>query len=234
MPQTSPEKRSTSSAALPAPPRRWRTRSRRWSPRSHNSATAAREVRNLAERVESDPARLAEIEERVELLRRLKRKYGGSETAVLAFAEDARAQLERIETADERRQELERALAEASRRAGALAVELSEAREQAATALQEAVAEELRERWGWSARHSTSRSEREEADDGLPAPGWPALHLLGERDRPRHVRGADDPGGGVASAVEGGVRGRDVADDAGTQQRAADGFRRGRRWCSTR
>ena len=49
----------------------------------------AREVRNLAESVESDPVRLAEIEERVELLRRLKRKYGGSESAVLAFAEDA-------------------------------------------------------------------------------------------------------------------------------------------------
>ena len=130
---------------------------------------AAREVRNLAESVESDPARLAEIEDRVELLRRLKRKYGGSETAVLAFAEDARAQLERIETADEHRQELERALAEASRRAGALAVELSEAREQAATALQEAVAEELRE-VGLERASFDIAVEREEADDGLPAP----------------------------------------------------------------
>ncbi len=128
----------------------------------------AREVRRLAESVESDPARLAEIEERVELLRRLKRKYGGSESAVLAFAEDARAQLERIETAGERRQELERALDEASRHAGALAYELSEARQRAAAALSEAVAAELRE-VGLERASFEIAVERDEADDGLPA-----------------------------------------------------------------
>ncbi len=129
----------------------------------------AREVRRLAESVESDPARLAEIEERVELLRRLKRKYGGSESAVLAFAEDARAQLERIETADERRQELKRALDEASWHAGALAYELSEARQQAAAALSEAVAAELRE-VGLERSSFDIAVERDEADGGLPAP----------------------------------------------------------------
>ena len=130
---------------------------------------AAREVRNIAESVESDPARLAEIEERVELLRRLERKYGGSESAVLAFAEDARARLERIETADERRGELERVLAEASRNAGALAVELSEARRRAAAALSEAVAAELRE-VGLERASFNIAVEQDEADDGLPAP----------------------------------------------------------------
>ena len=129
----------------------------------------AREVRRLAESVESDPARLAEIEERVELLRRLKRKYGGSESAVLAFAEDARAQLERIEAADERREELKRALDEASRGAGALAAGLSEARSRAAAALSEAVAAELRE-VGLERASFGIAVERDEADDGLPAP----------------------------------------------------------------
>ena len=129
----------------------------------------ARAVRRLAESVESDPARLAEIEERVELLRRLKRKYGGSESAVLTFAEDARAQLERIETADERRGELERALDEASRGAGALAAGLSEARSRAAAALSEAVAAELRE-VGLERASFGIAVERDEADDGLPAP----------------------------------------------------------------
>ena len=129
----------------------------------------AREVRRLAESVESDPARLAEIEERVELLRRLKRKYGGSESTVLAFAEDARAQLERIETADERREELKRALDEASRGAGALAAGLSEARSRAAAALSEAVAAELRE-VGLERASFGIAVERDEADNGLPAP----------------------------------------------------------------
>ena len=130
---------------------------------------AAREVRRIAESVESDPARLAEMEERIELLRRLKRKYGGSESAVLAFAEDARARLERIETADRRREELERALDEASRSAGALAVELSDARRSAAAALGEAVAAELRE-VGLERASFDVAVEQDEADDGLPAP----------------------------------------------------------------
>ena len=130
---------------------------------------AARDVRDLAESVESDPARLAEVEERAALLRRLKRKYGGSESAVLAFAEDSRAQLERMETADERRQELERALAEASRNAGGLAVALSDARIRAASALSEAVAAELRE-VGLERASFDVAVQREEADDGLPAP----------------------------------------------------------------
>ncbi|MYB85477.1 MAG: DNA repair protein RecN [Chloroflexi bacterium] len=129
----------------------------------------AREVRRLAESVESDPARLEEIEERVELLRRLKRKYGGSESAVLAFAEDARAQLERIETAGERREELKRALDQASGHAGALAYQLSEARQQAAAALGEAVAAELRE-VGLERASFDIAVERDEAEDGLPAP----------------------------------------------------------------
>ena len=130
---------------------------------------AAREVRDLAESVESDPARLAEIEERLALLRRLERKYGGSASAVLAFAEDARAQLERIETAGERRRDLERALDETSRSAGALAAALSDARGRAAAALGEAVGAELRE-VGLERASFDVAVEREEADDGLPAP----------------------------------------------------------------
>lgn len=130
---------------------------------------AAREVRSLAERVEADPARLGEIEERVETLRRLKRKYGGSEAAVLAFADDARMQLERIETADERRQDLEHALEKASRSAGALAAALSSARQQAAAALSEAVAAELQE-VGMERASFAIAVEQEEAGDGLPMP----------------------------------------------------------------
>ena len=130
---------------------------------------AAREARSLAESVEADPARLTEIDDRIELLRRLKRKYGGSELAMLAFAEDAHAQLARIDTAGERREELARALDEAQQRAGALAAELSAARQQAAGTLRDAVSRELRE-VGLERAAFDIAVEREEADDGLPAP----------------------------------------------------------------
>ena len=166
---------------------------------------AAREVRDLAESVESDPARLAEIEERVGLLRRLKRKYGGSESAVLAFAEDASAQLDRIENADERHQELERALNEAARNAGALAAALSEARGRAAAALSEAVAMELQE-VGLERASFNVAVQREEADDGLPAPDGRRYAPTGTGIDPGRVLGADEPWRGGASTGEGGVR----------------------------
>ena len=63
---------------------------------------AAREIRGYVESLESDPARLGEIEDRLELVRRLKRKYGGGEEAALAFAADAERQLAEEEHADRR------------------------------------------------------------------------------------------------------------------------------------
>ena len=129
----------------------------------------AREVRNLAETVEANPARLAEIEERIELLRHLKRKYGGSESEVLQFADHARSQLELIESVNERNQELDRALGEALREAGSLAAELSQGRRRAATALGDAIGAELRE-VGLERASFIIAVEQEEADDGLPSP----------------------------------------------------------------
>jgi DNA repair protein RecN (Recombination protein N) len=46
---------------------------------------AALELRNLRKTVTVDPSRLAEVEERVQVLNRLKRKYGPSLDAVIAF-----------------------------------------------------------------------------------------------------------------------------------------------------
>ncbi len=132
-------------------------------------ADAAREIRAVAESAEPDPARLAEIDDRVETLRRLKRKYGGAEADVIAFAEDARRRLERGESADAHRAALERALQEALQEAGALAWELSQARRGAADALSEAVAAELRE-VGMERAAIKIAVEQEEAEDGLPAP----------------------------------------------------------------
>lgn len=132
-------------------------------------ADAAREIRAVAESAEPDPARLAEIEERVETLRRLKRKYGGDEAAVVAFGDDARRRLESIESADARRAALDQALRSALREAGALAWELSQARSAAADALREAVAVELRE-VGMERAEIAVLVEQEEDEDGLPVP----------------------------------------------------------------
>ena len=59
-------------------------------------------LRAYLEEIEFNPKRLDEVEERLNLIHNLTRKYGGSISAVIAFGADARKQLENISTASER------------------------------------------------------------------------------------------------------------------------------------
>ncbi len=67
---------------------------------------AAQSIAAYAADIESDPARLEEINARLDLLDTLKRKYGDSLADVLAFADDARRQLSDLGAADDRRRGL--------------------------------------------------------------------------------------------------------------------------------
>ena len=67
-----------------------------------NLADLSRDLRGYLEEIEFSPSRLEEVEERLDLLQSLKRKYGGTLEAVVAFGEKARAELESISTASER------------------------------------------------------------------------------------------------------------------------------------
>jgi DNA repair protein RecN (Recombination protein N) len=58
-------------------------------------------VRDYAEKIDASPERLAEIEDRLALLDRLKRKYGSSLADVIAFGEEAARKLAEIENRDE-------------------------------------------------------------------------------------------------------------------------------------
>jgi len=64
-------------------------------------------LRNYLEEIEFNPKRLDEVEERLDLIHSLTRKYGGSIPAVIAYGQDARKQLETITGAVERIDELE-------------------------------------------------------------------------------------------------------------------------------
>ncbi len=66
-----------------------------------------RSLRAYLEEIEFNPKRLDEVEERVNLIHNLTRKYGGSVPAVIAFAKEAREQLENISSAADRIRELE-------------------------------------------------------------------------------------------------------------------------------
>jgi DNA repair protein RecN (Recombination protein N) len=104
---------------------------------------AARDLERYAAGVEVDPARLAEVEERLRLLDRLRRKYGADEAAVLAFREAAAAELAALGGSDERLRKLEGERSAETARVAGRAAELSRRRVAAAAALASAVQAEL-------------------------------------------------------------------------------------------
>jgi DNA repair protein RecN (Recombination protein N) len=105
----------------------------------------ASELRAYLDGIEAEPGRLVEIEERMELIERLKRKHGGSVESVLAHAERCRLEIERLQGTENRAAELEGRLADLAGRRDELARELGRARAEAAPRLEERVRAELAE-----------------------------------------------------------------------------------------
>ena len=101
------------------------------------------EIGHYLDRLEADPKRLDEVETRLALMERLKRKYGSTLDDVLAFLEDVRSKMEAIETAGERRAQLEQDLAQASAAYAEHAAALTKARKAAAEKLAKKVETEL-------------------------------------------------------------------------------------------
>jgi DNA repair protein RecN (Recombination protein N) len=103
---------------------------------------ALRALRTLRHEAAAEPDRLEEVEERLEVIARLRRKYGESEDTMLAFQKAAAAELERLAHHEE-------IVAEGERLQGQLQAEL------------EATANELAERRAAAARRLQARVERE-------------------------------------------------------------------------
>jgi len=100
-------------------------------------------LRDYNQSLQCDPERLAEAQERQDLLRRLRRKYGETEAEIVELAAHHREELNRAESREE-----EEAAAQAERDAAqaavaAAAARLSEARRTAGKKLQRAIEREL-------------------------------------------------------------------------------------------
>ena len=106
---------------------------------------AAARVRAYADRLEGEPGRLEEIDDRLALIGRLKRKHGGEVADVLARAAALRRELEAIEGAEDRRAELDAVRERAARAAAARAAELTRVRREAAAKLAREVGAALAE-----------------------------------------------------------------------------------------
>jgi len=128
-----------------------------------------RSLRHYLEGVEFNPKRLEEVEERLNLIHLLNRKYGGSIEAVIAFAVNARGELERITTATERIADLETSESTALDKLAAQGVALSQRRKDAATELSKGIEIELDDLRMVEAQFAVDFQNRPDPE-GIPAP----------------------------------------------------------------
>lgn len=104
---------------------------------------AARELGAYARDVVFDPERHAEVEDRIHKLKRLTRKYGGDVAGILAFRDEAAAELAQLDRAEEHLEELELARKRALDDAAAAARALSKKRRAIAEELGKRISDEL-------------------------------------------------------------------------------------------
>ena len=108
----------------------------------HQVDELARALRSYRDGIEYSPERLHELEERLDLINQLKRKYGSTIGEILAFGDRASQELEKLYHREERAEGLKAREMDLRRQVGRLAGQLSEARQHAARGLADAIQEE--------------------------------------------------------------------------------------------
>jgi DNA repair protein RecN (Recombination protein N) len=130
----------------------------------------AESLRDYRDRIEFNPRRLNQVEERLALIHSLQRKYGDTIEEVLAFAERASREFETIEHSEERIAELEEKEEALLQEIGELGGELSAQRQQAGERLAAGIEAELEELSMARARFGVDLTWRD-ADDGAYVKG---------------------------------------------------------------
>ena len=106
---------------------------------------AAETLRDFRENLDFSPEEYDRLEERISLLNKLERKYSRDEESLIAYLDECREKLDRIEYADERSAKLRRELEEQKKQCRRVAKVLREKRQTAAKELQDRIVRELRE-----------------------------------------------------------------------------------------
>ncbi len=140
-------------------------------------------ITRYADEIEFDPVRLDEVEERLELIRSLKRRFQATDIAgVLLYAAEAATELENIDHSEERLVELRRQERTLLLQIGDISLRLSQARAEAGRELAGAVMRELQE----------LRMERTRFEARLAQAEHPAGCIVGERRYKFDGKGMDD------------------------------------------
>ncbi|MBI4267136.1 MAG: DNA repair protein RecN [Chloroflexi bacterium] len=131
---------------------------------------AARAIRAYDESLEYNPERLGEIESRLELIRRLKRKYGQTVAEILDYMARGKKELEGVQHSAERHAQLAQAVTDLKPELGQIAQQLSIERAGAAQRLMAEVKQELHDLNMAQVEFRVSISRRA-APEGIPLPG---------------------------------------------------------------
>ena len=101
------------------------------------------ELSGLADSADSDIGSLEEIEDRIDLIQRLSRKYGSTIEEMLQFLDNAKRELEYLERYEENREQLQENCQKALKNAQRLAESLSEKRKEISVQFSARVKEEM-------------------------------------------------------------------------------------------
>jgi len=104
-----------------------------------------RTVTNFAQRIDADPARLRELDDRLAQIHKLKRKYGGSVAEALAVLARAKERLNFLQTRGDRAGQIDAEIAKVTGQIEKCGRELRKLRQTAAKKLAGAITKELRD-----------------------------------------------------------------------------------------
>ena len=142
------------------------------------------EVRSLADGVEFSRARLDDIEDRIDLIGKLERKYGGSERAVLDYLEAAEKELDELDVSEEKTQKLEEDYKKSMEKLSALAKKLTETRKTAGKKLSKEIEKSLSELDMPKTRFEVAVSESEFTKNGADNVEFMICPNVGEEMKP--------------------------------------------------
>lgn len=145
---------------------------------------AAEQVKDKIYSLSYSADELERIEERLDTIYRLRRKYGATCEDILAYLERAKKELDEIEFADERMAQLQRKLQKAEQEACAMAQRLREARKQASVTLTERVLKELSDLDMKKVQFACQFTETELSQNGADAVAFYMSANLGEALKP--------------------------------------------------
>ena len=150
----------------------------------YQAQDAAEQVKDRIYSLSYSADELERIEERLDTIHRLRRKYGATCEDILAYLERAKKELDEIEFADERMAQLQRKLQKAEQEACAMAKRLREARKQASVTLTERVLKELSDLDMKKVQFACQFTETELSQNGADAVAFYMSANLGEALKP--------------------------------------------------